>query len=151
MGDNLYGAFQKAAKAMGMTTEELQKAVSQGKVFTDDFLPKFTKVLNADFVGSVSNAVRAQNKFTESWQRLWNEAVKAGFMESAADAMTKMSEVFNDPTTIESMKTWVSLLGQLLVKGAQLLGFAKDIMTIGESMKSIIEPLSTLHVAHEPS
>ena len=45
LGDRLPGAIQLAAKAMGVTTGELIKLVSEGKVASDEFLPKFAAEL----------------------------------------------------------------------------------------------------------
>lgn len=45
LGERLYGAFNLAAEAMGVTTKELQKMMAEGKVATDVFLPKLTEQL----------------------------------------------------------------------------------------------------------
>jgi tape measure domain-containing protein len=52
LGERLPGAFQLAAKAMGMTTGELDKFMSDGKLMAEDFLPKFAEQLNNTFGGS---------------------------------------------------------------------------------------------------
>ena len=43
------GAFQLAAKAMGMTTAELDKFMADGKLTAEDLLPKLAKVMREDF------------------------------------------------------------------------------------------------------
>jgi len=46
LGERLPGAFQVAARAMGVTTGELGKMLEQGQVVADDFLPRFARALN---------------------------------------------------------------------------------------------------------
>lgn len=53
LGERLPGAFQIAAKAMGVTTAELDKMLQEGKVMTEDFLPKFAQALENRFAKDV--------------------------------------------------------------------------------------------------
>jgi tape measure domain-containing protein len=57
LGERLPGAFQLAAKAMGMTTAELDKFMADGKLMAEDFLPKFATELNNTFGGSAADNV----------------------------------------------------------------------------------------------
>lgn len=70
LGERLPGAFQIAAKAMGVTTAELDKMLADGKVVADDFLPKFAKALHEQYSGSVGDAA---NRTTAAVNRLSNE------------------------------------------------------------------------------
>ena len=73
IGERLPGAFNIAAKSMGVTTQELNKLLEQGKVVSTDFLPKFAKQLREDFGGALdkstnslqANTNRLKNSFTE--------------------------------------------------------------------------------------
>lgn len=49
LGERLPGAFQIAARAMGVTTAELGKLLEQGQVVSDVFLPKFAAELRRSF------------------------------------------------------------------------------------------------------
>ena len=49
LGERLPGAFQLAARAMGVTTQELDKLLSTGKITAEDLLPKLTAELNKTF------------------------------------------------------------------------------------------------------
>lgn len=49
LGERLPGAFQMAARAMGVTTQELDKLLSTGKITAEDLLPKLTAELNKTF------------------------------------------------------------------------------------------------------
>lgn len=57
LGERLPGAFQLAAKAMGMTTGELDKFMAEGKLMAEDFLPKFAEQLNNTFGGSAAENI----------------------------------------------------------------------------------------------
>ncbi|UOF79449.1 tail tape measure [Caudoviricetes sp.] len=49
LGERLPGAFQIAARAIGVTTAELGKLLEGGNVIAADFLPKFAEELNKTF------------------------------------------------------------------------------------------------------
>lgn len=49
LGERLPGAFNIAARAMGVSTAELGKMLEKGQVISDDFLPKFAAELKKTF------------------------------------------------------------------------------------------------------
>jgi tape measure domain-containing protein len=73
IGERLPGAFELAAKSMGVTTKELNKLLEGGKVVAKDFLPGFAATLKETFGGALPQAVngaranlnRLSNLFTE--------------------------------------------------------------------------------------
>lgn len=73
LGERLPGAFQIAARAMGMTTAELDKFMADGKLVTDDFLPKFAAELSrtASSSDGMANSLRgARNYMSGEWTLL---------------------------------------------------------------------------------
>ncbi len=89
LGNALPGAFQLAAKAMGMTTAQFTKQVEAGNVLANDFLPKFAQALQDKFGGAIPTAVQStvakmtdmHNSFIELKQTIFNDmesAIKAG-------------------------------------------------------------------------
>lgn len=74
LGERMPGAFQIAARAMGVTTAELGKMLEQGQVLSEDFLPKFARQIREELGGSVeaaSNRLEAStNRMGNAWQRL---------------------------------------------------------------------------------
>lgn len=56
LGERLPGAFQIAARAMGVTTRELGKMLQAGELLSVDFLPKFAEQLRTEFAGGLKNA-----------------------------------------------------------------------------------------------
>jgi tape measure domain-containing protein len=87
LGERLPGAFQTAAKAMGLTTQELDALVSSGKLTATEFLPKFAQALKDTF-GDTSFV----DGYAASFARLQN-SVSLAFIEignaGTFDALTK--------------------------------------------------------------
>ena len=67
MGERIPGAFRLAAKAMGVTTAALNKLLKDGKVLSDDFLPKLADTFIETF-GTA--AQQASFKLEASIERL---------------------------------------------------------------------------------
>ncbi len=59
LGESLPGAFQIAARAMGVTTQSLDKMMSEGKLLSEDFLPKFAQQLSAETATGVKGAANS--------------------------------------------------------------------------------------------
>ncbi len=56
LAERIPGAFNIAARAMGMTTIELNKALEDGKVYSDVFLPRFAAEMHKTFGSAVPQA-----------------------------------------------------------------------------------------------
>ena len=73
LGERLVGAFGIAAKAMGVTTQELNKMLQKGQVLAADFLPKFATELENTFGkgnDQVTTLAASQNRFNSSIDQL---------------------------------------------------------------------------------
>ncbi len=81
LGERLPGAFQIAARAMGVTTQELSKMLADGEVLASDLLPKLARQLREEFSGEVPNAVKGLHQEIERLNTAWFE-LKAAFAES---------------------------------------------------------------------
>jgi len=67
LGERLPGAFQAAARAMGVTTEELGKLLQTGQITAEEMLPK----LAAELENLYGTASRAES-LAASWTRFQN-------------------------------------------------------------------------------
>lgn len=67
LGERLPGAFQYAARAMGVTTQELNDMLENGEVLADDLLPKLADELDRTFG---PNVAAAADSLKASLQRL---------------------------------------------------------------------------------
>jgi tape measure domain-containing protein len=94
LGERLPGAFQIAARSMGVSTAELGKMLETGQVMADEFLPKFSAELQKSFgTGKQETAT-----FSQEWTRLKNSFEnalvllgKAGVMDALASGVRMAS------------------------------------------------------------
>jgi tape measure domain-containing protein len=110
LGERLPGAFQIAAKSMGLTTAELDKLVSSGKLTAEEFLPKFATALRETFgdttpvEGYTAALNRLKNSISESFIALGDTG--------AFDLLTKGIEVAT--AAVVGAITAFDLLGKLI-------------------------------------
>lgn len=73
LGERLPGAFAIAARAVGVTEQELGKMLQRGEVIATDFLPKFARELEKTFGDGTAQAADAlqanTNRIDNEWQR----------------------------------------------------------------------------------
>lgn len=100
LGERLPGAFQMAAKAMGMTTAELDKFMADGKLTAEDLLPKLAKVLQEVYAKSAENAANtaqgAINRMSTEWTLFKANVVDSGPMVAMINAVTDALKGQND-------------------------------------------------------
>lgn len=73
LGERIPGAFQIAARAMGVTTAGLNEMLQKGEVLSTDFLPKFARELKNTFGKAAKDNA---NSATASFNRLNTEILK---------------------------------------------------------------------------
>jgi tape measure domain-containing protein len=103
LGERLPGAFNLAAKALGVTTQQLGKMLQQGQIVTSDFLPKFADELHNTFgttaVAASDSAGAAINRLQNAWDRLLVSLSNPGAIETAANqwasVIDKATEITN--------------------------------------------------------
>jgi tape measure domain-containing protein len=73
IGERIPGAFQIAARAMGMTTTQLDKAMEQGQIMAEDFLPRFANELKNTFGGGLETAVNSSQANFERFNNMMTD------------------------------------------------------------------------------
>ncbi len=95
LGERLPGAFQVAAKAMGVTTQRLGEMLEQGQVIADDFLPKFAAALNEHIGDAAEKAAgrldAAVNRLDNAWEKLKRNIGDSGVSAAMSREMTALS------------------------------------------------------------
>lgn len=98
LGERLPGAFQIAARAMGVTTAQLGKMLEGGKVMAADLLPKLAEELRKTFGSGLVNAVNSAqanlNRFrnaVDQVKRALGEGFLSGFLAGFADLKKDLS------------------------------------------------------------
>lgn len=127
IGERVPGAFQIAADAMNMTTQELMKNLEQGNIMADEFLPKFTARMAEAFGGDIANKT---DTMRGALTRLKNELLLLGdafvgntgintlfkeFLNLLASGARGAKEFFqgiSEPTTTEELTEMVEKLKQ---------------------------------------
>lgn len=122
LGERLPGAFNIAAKAMGVTTAELGKMLEQGQVLASDFLPKFAEEMHRVFgpeAANASNNLRANlNRLQTAVTDLFLAAGKGGLTEALNDA-TRQTAAF-----LRSSQDVATSAGGALAAGLRAAGAA---------------------------
>ncbi|WP_258127528.1 tape measure protein [Achromobacter anxifer] len=102
LGERLPGAFQIAARAMGVSTAELNKMLEQGQVLSEDFLPKFAAQLRSEFAGSVEEAAKAAQaalgRSSTAWTDFVRTVVDSGVGKFAAEQLNILTDGVNGVT-----------------------------------------------------
>ena len=100
MGEVVPGAFQTAARAMGVTTTELDKLMSDGKIFADDFLPRFGEQLRKEYgekAREASDNVQASiNRASSAWTEFKANVLNSDAVIATLNAVGAALNVAND-------------------------------------------------------
>ncbi|WP_434575512.1 tape measure protein [Riemerella anatipestifer] len=115
LGEHIPGALKIAADAMGVSQQQFNEMLDSGQVYAEDFLPKFAKQLKTTFEGGLPKAANSmQAAINRKNNALLSFKIKAG-------------EAFRP------------LITGVLDAGATLFGFASDLMSHLEPVKSALQ------------
>ncbi|MGE0329689.1 MAG: tape measure protein [Ramlibacter sp.] len=137
LGERLPGAFQIAARAMGVTTGELDKMLETGQVFAADFLPKFAAQVKAELGGSVLEASKSAQAGLNRFGNAWNDlkisfaqsgasAAVSGTLDSMAGGFGRVSDAIN-----ESRASGDGFMMQMLSAGGAAAKFGVSMTELG--------------------
>lgn len=141
IGERLPGAFNIAARAMGVTGAELDKMMEQGKLSAKDFLPKFAAEVQKTFGGALPKSV---NSAQAKWHR-FNNAIydlKVFFgtqlMPAILPAMTRITEM------LSGMIGWIVRNKETLMTLAQTIAYTGAIIGIAAGAQMIWNGIVTV-------
>lgn len=127
LGERLYGAFQLAARGMGVTTAELNKMLEQGQVISEDFLPRFAAEIRRTFSGGVPEAsrnARAElNRFGNAVQEISRTIAAAGFLDGLSASYRQLTDTLSDPAVQDAARALGETLGSVVLTAAETLSF----------------------------
>src|SRR5574337_445515 len=135
LGERLPGAFQIAARAMGVTTAALGKMLEQGSLATDVFLPRFAAQMRlemGDAARAAADSVQANaNRMTTAWTDLQTTIAQSNFnnesLKGHTAALRALSETFKDNKV--DAKAWGETLPRIL------LAVADVALTVGSAFR----------------
>ena len=141
LGERLPGAFQIAARAMGVNTQQLGEMLQKGKVLASDFLPKFAAELERTFGDRVPAAARSAqsqlNRFSNALTELKLNFAESGFLEGVTTGLTTLARELSRPAVQSGLRTFGETVGSVL----------KFIATHPNEIKSVLASLTGLFVA----
>ncbi|MCP4149808.1 MAG: tape measure protein [bacterium] len=143
IGERLPGAFSVAAKAMNMTTAELDKFMSQGKLTAEDFLPKFAAALREHYSGALeksTDSLRSNvNRMTTAWAAFKTAIVDVAGMEGTNTVLKKITSTIKELTEVvkENRGPIDNFISGFANSSKIIGGFAKDYSALGMTLKSI--------------
>jgi lambda family phage tail tape measure protein len=120
LGDNLPGAFNVAAQAMGVTTSKLTEMVRSGQLLTSQFLPKFSELLEKRYAAAAEKAAGSTqallNKFKTALFEFRLFISEGGFGEAFNSSLRKVTDLLRS----DEMKDAARNFGSLLAKAISL-------------------------------
>ncbi len=154
IGERVPGAFGIAAKAMGMTTAELDKMMADGKLLAQDFLPKFAAELRKTF----GNGGKEVKGLQAELNRLDNMIAKVGSNKSFIQAVSLTVEAIIGLVRIFGkipFSVWLSFIGFLtLAYWANVKAIAANTLALGAYIvrmgvgNALIATATVLETAH---
>jgi tape measure domain-containing protein len=132
LGERLPGAFAMAARAMGLTTAELQKHLEAGTVLASDLLPKLAAEMNKTYGAQTAAAAKSTqaelNRLNTAFFELKAKAADgetfAGFFRAATGA----TKILGDNLDVVKVGL-IAMTGSSVISG--LTALAAKIATVG--------------------
>ncbi|WP_404998441.1 tape measure protein [Escherichia coli] len=130
LGDRMAGAFQLFARSLGMTTEELDKAMKDGKVLSKDVLPKVSAEMGRmiDKAGGWEKIINSTQTQLGRLSNSWNNNLALMF-DGSQEGLTDFT------------RSLTNLLGSL---GGQSKNLGEHFGDLMKSMSNGIDDLTTI-------
>lgn len=104
LGERLPGAFQIAARSMGVTTSELDGLLKKGKVVAGDFLPKFVAQLRREIPAGTEAAGAGFARLANEWDNLLRTVGDAGLFDALAEGAGELAKVVREMSEDGSLR-----------------------------------------------
>lgn len=130
LGDRMAGAFQLFARSLGMTTEELDKAMKDGKVLSKDVLPKVSTEMGRmiDKAGGWEKIINSTQTQLGRLSNSWNNNLALMF-DGSQEGLTDFT------------KSLTNLLGSL---GGSSKSLGESLGDLMKSMSNGVDDLTTI-------
>lgn len=144
LGERLPNAYGIAAKAMGMTTAELNKALEKGEVMSDVFLPKFAKALRETFTQADlergMNSLNANlNRTSTAFFRMGKLIGEGGFNQGLSKTLQDLVKLMKDMGPV--FETVGQLLYTLLIPVRLVIRLFNMVVTVLTTSWEALEKL----------
>jgi tape measure domain-containing protein len=130
LGERLPGAFQIAARAMGMSTQELSKALELGQVAADDFVRAFGAQLQQEFAGFASQTrttATAISELENSMLALKEAVIAGGFQRALFTVLEALNRLAQSQAAVAAAEALGAAFNMLADIAAYLLGIIEKV------------------------
>lgn len=114
MGNALPGAFEIAARSMGVTTAKLDEMMRKGELASSVFVPKFTAQLKKELGGGFELATKSLDfalvNLATAWQEFQAEILQGETGQALAQFVKQLTAILRSQTLLNSVR----LLGRAL-------------------------------------
>ncbi|HEX6093824.1 MAG TPA: tape measure protein, partial [Dongiaceae bacterium] len=112
LGEALPGAFQIAARAVGVTTQELDRMLQQGELLASDFLPKFGAQVKRELGDATGEAAKRAgagmavlgNAFKEAAASIAQSGLSKAVDDASRSLASLINHVFQTQTAVAEMR-----------------------------------------------
>ena len=140
LGERIPGAFQIAARAMGVTTQALSDMLDRGELLATDFLPRFADQLAREIPASADGTQGAINRLSnaiEQWRQMTGSALAVA-IDGFFDLKRASGEVGNDDSIVEFSRKSAKAIAALMDVVRELVLFVPNVIrTIGGSVAAV--------------
>ena len=140
LGERIPGAFQIAARAMGVSTSALSDMLDRGELLAADFLPKFAAQLAKEIPASADgtqNAIHRLGNATEEWRRLTGSALAVA-IDGFFGLKQAAGELGRDNRIVEWARVSAKAIAALIDVVRELALFVPNVLqTIGGSIAAV--------------
>ena len=121
LGERLPGAFQLAAKSMGMSTAALDKFMADGKLLSEDLLPKLAQALNDKYAKAAEDAANSVqgsiNRMSTEWEIFKAHVVNSDFMVGTLNLVTSALKSMNAEAS--ALREDIAIIQRMSAAGIQ--------------------------------
>lgn len=152
LGERLPGAVNLMARAVGVSTAELQKMLKAGELIASEVLPKFAREVDKAFGPGLERALTrapaALGRFQNELEFFMSTIADSGFMDTLADGFDRLTQAMRSPEAAEA----AAALGEGLSKLAEVsFNFAETVINnidrVGVIAKAILGGVIARQVA----
>lgn len=119
LGERIPTAIADGAAAMGLSTQQLSKALEMGEVDAREFVTKLSDYWVEKFGGQIPKATENANiaitDFGNAVQELQIAVARSGFLEGLTVSMQRIAEILTDPGVMQGAQTFGRAIGDAFV------------------------------------
>ena len=140
LGERLPGAVGIMARALGVSTAELNKMLESGQLISEDVLPRFAEQLRKEMAGEVESASQSAGANLNRLQNVFFEltaAVGEGLVTALGEAAKGLGEVGSNDSFLQMARDVGVAVGTVIGWIAKLVAFVASIGSAWRSMRAM--------------